>query len=160
MSEFLLSASINEVEAGQVLTKERSRYVTVMQYFTLPEASEATFIEEAGDVAAGFSPFDVEGGEYVELGPGNDVPARCIVTLGRGATLRALHAVLGAVIEQQDGEISAPEWAYDGYNPHMTYRNGVAIEKGERATLRTLELSKKMPGGEKVIQNVWEFEEV
>ncbi len=160
MSEFLLSASINDTEVGRSLTKEDARYVTIMQYFTLPEANEAAFATEVGNVAEGFSPFEIEGGEYVEFGPNNDVPARRIVTLGRGATLRALHAVLGAVIEQQDGEISAPEWAYDGYNPHMTYRNGVAIEKGEHATLRTLELSKKMPDGEKVIQNVWEFEEV
>lgn len=102
-----------------------------------------------------FAPIDIIGTEEAEFGPGNDVRVRRVVSLGEGATLIALHTVLGEAIVHHDGEMKNPEWAFEGYNPHITYTDGRAIEMGEHAALETVELVKKSEDGSKTIQKVW-----
>lgn len=161
MAELLITSSLDPIQRGDSFPQGTSlpRHVTVWQYFELPNEHVNEFIAETGNVIEAFSPFDIEGAAYAEFGPHTDVPVRRIKALGqKGTTLIALHSVLGAVIEEYEGMISNPEWAYNGYNPHVTYVNGQALDEGERTTLRTVELIEKdAVSRAKIVRKVWEL---
>ncbi len=160
MSELLITSSLDPVNEGDVFPKGLPRHVTIWQYFQLPDFRREAFIEEVGKAIEGFSPLEILGTDYAEFGPNNDVPVRRVRALGSGATLVALHAVLGEVIQRNDGEIRNPEWAFENFNPHTTYVNGRALEEAEYAKLSTVELVEQTPPSkDKIIRNVWELEE-
>jgi len=160
MSELLITSSLDSIEEGQVFSKNLPRHVTIWQYFELPDLYIDTFIADASDAITGFPPLQIEGSDYAELGPEHNVPVRRVRALGSGATLITLHTVLGTIIERYEGTVKNPEWAYQGYNPHITYVDGRALGEGERAVLRTVELIEKNPiSREKIVRNVWKLEE-
>ncbi len=160
MSELLITSSLDPIEEGQVFSKGLPRHVTIWQYFQLPDFHVDEFMTDAGTVIEGFSPLEIIGTEQDMFGEHNDTPVRRVKALGHGATIRTLHAVLGAVIEQHDGVIRSPEWAYDRYNPHITYVNGHALDEDEREILTTIELIEKDPTSKnKIVRKVWHLEE-
>lgn len=163
MSELLIISSLDPMEEGQVFPESLPRHVTIWQPFQLPDFHTNEFIADAGAAIEGFSPLEVEAftGDPDRFGPNNDVLVRRVNALGSGATLLTLHAVLGAIIEQYEGTIRSPQWAYNGYHPHMTYVDGRALEAGERAMLTDVELIEKTPPSrDKVVRKVWHLEEV
>lgn len=160
MSELLLTSSLVPVEVGQDIAKSRHPWVTLQQYFTIPEYQMPAFTEKVGRAVEAFSPIDIEGADEAEFGPNNDVRVRRITALGEGATLAALHTVLGEIIEHHQGDMRNPEWAFEGYNPHITYTDNRALEEGERTTLQTVELVAKNEYNNKIIQKVWPLRSV
>lgn len=163
MSELLFTSSIDPIKEGQSFKNGLPRHVTIWQDFTLPDFHMNDFIADAGAAIEGFSPFDVVAftGDIDNFGPHNNIPVRRVRALGSGATLLTLHAVLGAVIQQHDGEIKNPEWAYEGFNPHVTYVDGKALEAGERATFSTVELIERDTALKaKVVRKMWNLEAV
>lgn len=160
MSELLITSSLDPISEGQTFTRSLPRHITIWQYFDLPDFCRNEFIAEVGRSLEGFDPLGIEGADYAEFGPNRDVPVRRVKSLGRGATLLTLHSVLGAIIERYEGSIENPEWAYEGYNPHVTYVEGRALEEGEQALLQTVELiEKRSLVKEKVVRKVWNLEE-
>ncbi|HWT40837.1 MAG TPA: hypothetical protein VN081_06265 [Dongiaceae bacterium] len=159
MSELLFTSSIDPVKEGQVFTESPPRHVTVWQYFTLPDFHRKTFLDEVGRAVEGFSPLEIIGGAEDKFGPNNDVPVRRVIALGTGATLITLHAVLGEIIRRYDGVIRDPQYAWEGYNPHVTYVNGKALDEGEYVKLSHIELMEKDDAlKQKVVRKVWDFE--
>jgi len=161
MSELLITSSIDPIEEGAVFLKGLPRHVTIWQYFTLPDSRLDAFTTELGEAIEAFSPITIIGGEDDMFGPKNDTPVRRVRSLGRGAaSLEGLHAVTGAIIERHDGEIQNPAWAYNGFQAHMTYVDGLALDKGEEAHLKTIELiEKKEPRNYKLVRKMWELED-
>lgn len=158
MSELLLVSSLESVEVGSNLTKSRHPWLTLQQYFTIPEDRFDDFTQRVSGVVEGFDPVIIQGTELAEYGPNNDVPVRRVIALGKGATLAALHTVLGEAIYHHGGDMRNPEWAFEGYNPHVTFVDGRALDEGETATLRTVELVGKDAQGDKVVRNMWRLE--
>ncbi|UTX51297.1 hypothetical protein KI440_03830 [Candidatus Saccharibacteria bacterium TM7i] len=155
MSELLLISSLDPVEAGENLTESRHPWVTLQQYFTIPDEKMDTFVSRVGEAVEAFSPITVTGTEESDtFGPNEDVRVRRVSAVG----LQALHTVLGEVIYHHDGDIRNPEWAFEGYNPHITYVDGRALKEGEQALLQTVELVGKNDAGDKIIQSVWRLE--
>ncbi len=159
MAELLITSSLDPVQEGQVFLKGLPRHVTIWQYFQLPDSYLDALTSTVGEVVEGFSPLEIIGAKRAMFGEHNDTPVRRIKTIGAGATLYALHAVLGAVIEQHEGTIASPEWAYDGFNPRVTYVEGRALRKGEREILTSVELIEKTADKEKVVRNMWHLGE-
>ena len=160
MSELLITSSLDPIEKGQVFSKGLPRHVTIWQYFQLPDFHRDVFIAEVGEAVEAFSPLEIMGAECDHFGPNNDVPVRRIMALGSGATLIALHATLGEIINRHDGVIANPEWAYQNYNPHITYVEGQALEEAEYTKLRTVELIERLPASkDKIVRNIWELED-
>ena len=160
MGELLITSSLEPIHEGQAFAKVLPRHVTIWQDFRLPDFHREEFSEEVGRAIEGFSPLEIIGASEAEFGPNNDVPVRRVMALGTGATLVTLHGVLGEIIERHEGEIQNPEWAYENYNPHVTYVDGRALEKGEYAKLTTVELIERVPQQGKLVRNVWNLEEV
>jgi len=163
MAELLFTSSLDPIHEGDEFPKGTSlpRHVTVWQYFDLPDFHMNEFIAESGEAIEAFPTLGVEGAEYAEFGPNNDVPVRRLKVLGQHATLLSLHASLGAVIQKYDAVIPHPEWAYDGYNPHITYKDGRALEEGEFALLHSVELIQKHADTKsKVVRKIWELGDV
>lgn len=160
MSELLITSSLDSVKAGQSFVNELPRHVTVWQYFEIADYDINEFIFDVGEAVEGFSPLEIVGAENDNFGPNNDVFVRRIRALGGGATVKALHAVIGSIIEEYEGSIRNPEWAYDGYNPHITYVDGRALEEGEREILTSLELIERDPATKiKSVRKIWQLEE-
>lgn len=163
MAELLITSSLDPINERDVFTKEAGlpRHVTVWQYFDLPDIRENEFIADIGNAVEAFAPFEIEGEKEDMFGPNNDVPVRRVRMIGKGATLITLHTVFGVVIQEHEAFIRNPEWAYENYNPHITYKDGRALEEGERATLGTVELIKLDPiSKSKFVRKVWGLEEV
>ena len=161
MAELLLTSSIDPIEEGQVFEHGLPRHVTIWQDFTLPDLHMEAFIHDVSFTSQAFSPFEILGTEPAEFGPNNDVPVRRIMAVGRAATLTSLHTVLGSVIHRHGGEEKNPEWAYEGFNPHITYVDGRALEKAEYAKLSTIELIQRDPKNtkRKIVRKIWELED-
>lgn len=160
MAELLITSSLDPIKEGQVFSKGLPRHVTIWQYFELPDFHLNEFITEAGNAIEGFSPLEIVGADDDMFGERKDTPVRRVQALGHGATIFALHATLGAVIERYEGVIEKPEWAYAHYNPHITYVDGKALEENEREVLTTVELVEKKPNSkDKIIRKVWQLEE-
>lgn len=160
MSELLITSSLDPIEEGQVFSEGLPRHVTIWQYFQLPDFHRQAFIEEASEAIEGFSPLEIIGGQEDRFGPNNDVRVRRIETIGKGATLITLHTVLGEMIQRHEGTVRTPEWAFEGYNPHMTYVDGQALDEGEREILTTVELIEKTPPSkDKIVRKIWKLEE-
>ncbi len=157
MPELLLMSSLNPVTEGQDITQSRHPWVTLQQYFTIPDSRMDAFEQRVGQAAEAFFPIAIQGAERDLFGPDNDVGVRRVAALGKGATLHALHTVLGEVILHHDGEMRNPEWAFEGYNPHITYTDDRALERGEITTLNTVELVGKDAQNHKIIQKIWEL---
>jgi|GEM_PF-2124557 len=162
MSELLITSSLDPIEEGQVFTEGLPRHVTIWQDFTLPDLHMDEFIQDADATIQAFSPFEILGASRAEFGPHNDVPVRQVISLGRVSTIVALHTLLGGSIHRFDGEIRNPEWAYEGFNPHVTYVNGRALEEAEYAKLSTVELIRRDPENtrHKIVQKVWNLESI
>lgn len=162
MSELLITSSLDPINEGDVFPKGLPRHVTIWQYFQLPDFRREAFAEQIGRAVEGFSPQWIVGGENdATFGPDNDVLVRRVHTLGHGATIRTLHAVLGEIIQRNDGVVRNPEWAFENFNPHITYVDGQALQENELAKLSTVELVEVTPPSkDKIIRNVWELEEV
>ncbi len=159
MSELLLISSLGGTKEGMNLSAKRQPWLTLQQYFDIPEASLGGFTSRVGQAVEAFSPIEIEGLEDDFFGEKNDTLVRRVQALGGAATLRCLHTVLAEVITHSDGEIRNPEWAFEGYNPHVTYIDGRALAEGEVATLQTVELVGKDPvTNDKIIQKVWQLE--
>lgn len=163
MAELLITSSIDPIKEGQVFEHGLPRHVTIWQDFTLPDLHMNEFIADAGNAIEGFSPLEIVAfsGKPDKFGPHHDVPVRRVYALGAGATLYALHAVLGSVIKQYEGEAKNPEWAYRGYNPHVTYVDGRALDEGERELLTTVELIQRDSHmkSRKIVRKLWPLEE-
>lgn len=182
MAELLITSSLDPIEEEQVFMAELPRHVTIWQYFTIADEYVGEFMITAGEVISPFPPIEIRGIENHDgengpdlFGPNNDTPVRRVEKVGHGATVSALHAVLGGVITQFDGDIHNPEWAYEGYNPHITYTTEVvreegkglptirkrALEVGETAVLGTVELIQRFSSPKyKVVRKVWELEDM
>ena len=161
MAELLITSSIDPIEEGQVFKDGLPRHVTIWQDFTLPDVHMEAFIRDVGFTSQAFSPLEILGTDYAEFGPNNDVPVRRIMAIGRGATMISLHTVLGSVIHRYGGEEKNPEWAYEGFNPHVTYVDGKALEEAEYAKLSTIELIQRDPENAKykIVRKIWELED-
>ena len=160
MAELLFTSSLDPIEQGQTFPKSLPRHVTVWQYFDLPDSHMNEFIADAGGAIEAFSPLEIEGVNDAKFGPNNDVDVRQVKALGKNGLI-ALHTSLGLVINRNFGYIRNPEWAYEGYNPHVTYINGRALEEGEHATLQTVELiEKNAETNAKFVRKVWKLEDV
>jgi len=164
MSEMLLlTSSIDPISEGQIFPENEKlpRHVTIWQYFSLPSHSVEPFIKDVGDVVEGFSPLEIVGTNREHFGPNNDVLVRRVMALGTGATLITLHTTIGHVIYQHEGIIENPEWAYGGYNPHMTFVRAGALAANEYAKLNQVELIEKdATTREKIVRKIWKLEEV
>lgn len=160
MSELLITSSLDPIEEGQVFSKGLPRHVTIWQYFELPDFHRDEFIKEVGQAVEGFSPLEIIGLNEDQFGPNNDVPVRRVQALGSGATIITLHTVLGEIIQRHEGTIQNPEWAYENYNPHITYVDGQALNEGEHAKLTTVELIEKTPPSkDKIVRKIWGLDE-
>lgn len=161
MKELLITSSLDPIEEGQVFTGELPRHVTVWQYFKLRDEYVEDFTAEVEEVTQGFEPLEIIGAEKDNFGPNNNVPVRRVMALGAGATLITLHSVLGAVIDKYDGEVRNQEWSFEGYSPHVTYVGGRALDKGEYAKLKAVEIiEKKTDPNRKIVQKILELTEV
>lgn len=91
------------------------------------------------------------------FGANNDTPVRRVIALGYHS-LHALHVELGGVIDRYDGEVKNLAWAYDGFNPHVTYVDNKALGVCEYTTMDTVELVERIdnPKGKR-IRKVWEL---
>lgn len=162
MAELLITASLDPIKEREIFPKGVSlpRHVTVWQYVDVLDNRANEFIAEVGNAVEAFSPFEIEGAEYDEFGPNNDIPVRRVKMIGRGATLLTLHTVLGTVVEKYEAHIPNPELVYAGYSPHVTYKDGRALEQGEHATLSTVELiEKNHVSKDKFVRKIWKLEE-
>lgn len=159
MAELLITSSIDPIREGQVFEEGLPRHVTIWQDFTLPDAQLDDFIIDAEGVIKGFLPLEFIGADEALYGPENTVPVRRVTALGRGATAIALHTVLGISIARHDGTPRNPEWAYEGYNPHVTYVDGKALDKNEYVRLGTVELIQRLPENpkHKAVRKLWEL---
>jgi len=147
-TEYLLTSSLDPIAPGERFTGPLPRHVTVQQYFQL-DGSERAFRHALTNVATRFAPIEITGGKEALYGPNHDVPVRLLQRLGG---LARLHDDTLAVV-QRFGSVHNPRWAGNGYSPHVTYVDGRALEEGETATLRTLELIAKQ-AGEKTVEFV------
>ena len=160
MSELLITSSLDPIKEGQTFSKSLPRHVTVWQYFELPDSDVHSFIQETQKAIEAFSPFEIIGMEHAQFGPNNDVSVRRVKALGNGATLITLHTVLGEIIERHDGTIQNPEWAYENYNPHITFVDGHALDESEYVQLKTIELIEKDGDSrQKIVRKVWKLDE-
>ncbi len=141
-AEYLLTSSIDPIKKGeQFVDGPLPRHVTLQQWFTLDHVP--AFKNALQNLATTLEPVEIIGGENAEFGPNNDVPVRLVRNIGRVARL---HTKTGELIERFGGELRNPEWAGDGYNPHVTYVDGAALDEGEAVTLRTIEMIKREDG--------------
>jgi len=160
MAELLITSSIDPIEEGRVFENGvLPRHVTIWQQFMLPDVSLGSFEQEVGQAVEGFAPLEVLGAERALFGPNDDVPVRRVHVLGSGATLITMHAVLGEIINRHDGQVRNPEWAYENFNPHVTYVDDEALFEYQYVALNTVELVEKQSTGAKMIRKLWELEE-
>lgn len=146
-AEYLLTSSIDPIVKGQEFTEEPlPRHVTVQQWFTL-EGSQRAFENALQNLATTFEPFEVTAGDEALFGPNNDVLVRRLRTMGKLATL---HARTSELLARYQGTLKNPQWGGDGYNPHVTYVDDMALEEGEVVKLRSIELIKRVDGTRRV----------
>lgn len=95
MSELLLVSSLESVEVGSNLTRSRHPWLTLQQYFTIPEEQMNAFAERVGEAVEAFDPITIQGAEFAEYGPNNDVPVRRVRALHEDekATLQTVELV-------------------------------------------------------------------
>lgn len=151
--EFIITSSLDPIKEGVI--DELPRHLTIHQYFSLDKMSapmSALVARLQDTVAAQFEPISIIGESEAEFGPNNDVRVRRVRALAGRALLPALHnATLGA-IEHFGAVARNPEWRGGGYNPHIAYTTGRALEQDEVGVLPTLELIKITRGlGKKVL---------
>ena len=141
-AEYLLTSSIDPIKKGEQFTDGLlPRHITIQQWFTLQYAP--AFKNALQNLATTLEPIEITAMEDAEFGPNNDVPVRLVRNMGR---LARLHTKISELIERFGGELKNPEWAGDGYNPHMTYVDGSALEEGETVSLRTIEMIRRENG--------------
>jgi len=150
-AEYLLTSSFEPIVPGQSFAGQLPRHVTIQQYFKL-SGSEQAFKHALTNLTTRFYPIEVTGGQEALYGPNNDVPVRLLHRLG---ALARLHNDTLELVNRFGGTMRNPEWAGAGYNPHVTYVDGRALEEGETATLRNLELIVRKDGeGQKIAELV------
>lgn len=141
-AEYLLTSSIDPIKKGEQFTDgSLPRHVTIQQWFTLRYAP--AFKNALQNFATTLEAIEITATEDAEFGPNNDVPVRLVRNMGR---LARLHTKTGELIERFGGELKNPEWTGDGYNPHVTYVDGIALEEGETVSLRTIEMIRRENG--------------
>lgn len=141
-AEYLLTSSIDPIRKGERFVDEPlPRHVTIQQWFMLEHVP--AFKNALQNFATTLAPIEIKAGETAEYGPNNDVPVRLVRSIGR---LASLHTKTGELVERFGGTLKNPEWAGDGYSPHVTYVDGIALEEDEAITLRTLEMIKREDG--------------
>lgn len=137
-AEFLLTSSLEPIKKGQQFEKALPLHVTIQQWFTLE--SERPFYNALQNYAASKSPFEVIGASDALFGPENNVPVRRVRKLGK---LSMLHMQTKELLEKFGGQLRNPEWAGDGYNPHVTYVDDQGIDEDQAIILKTIEIIKR-----------------
>lgn len=140
-AEYLLTSSIDPIKKGEQYEDSLPRHVTVQQWFTL--GYERAFHNALQNYATTLTPFEIIGDDEALFGPNNDVPVRKVRNIGR---LAAVHTQTKELLEKFGGSLRRPEWAGTGYNPHVTYVDGIAIDRDETVTLKNIELIKRDEG--------------
>lgn len=159
MVELLITSSVDPIEEGQSF-RRLPRHVPVWQNFTLPDVYLGAFARDVGHVVEGFTPLEVIGMDDTFVGPENTTVARRVMAVGAGATLITLHTLIGGLIDRYDGDVHAPEQAYERFDPHMEYIHGSALQVAEYARLKAVHLVEdQQTTGLKVIRKQWELEE-
>ncbi len=159
MAELLITSSLDPIEEKQVFSDSMPRRRVTLAYFDLPDIHMNEFVMGVGKTIEAFSPLEIEGNDAAQFGPNNDIKVRRVKSLGKHG-LTALHTNLALVIEDHHGVFKNPGWVYEGYSPHVTYVNGVALDEGERVALNTVELIENNPvAGTKFVRKIWELEE-
>jgi len=153
-TDYLLTSSIDPVYKGQVFEEGLPRHITIQQWFTLER--RGAFVNALQNFATTLTPFEITGTEEAMFGPHEDVRVRRVRNV---AKLAMLHDSTLEMIERYGrGSMRNPEWAGDGYNPHVSYVDGIALEEGEVVILKTIELIRRDPGSRtKVAEQVLPF---
>jgi hypothetical protein len=97
-------------------------------------------------VAAGFPPFEAEGGDDAGFGPDGDIEVTLVED--DGSLLRA-HLELVGLLRRLDLRLDPPAYAGRDYRPHVTVRDGDRIERGESFELAAIALVDLEPDGDR-----------
>lgn len=161
MAELLITSSISPIEEGQVFPGELPLHVTIGQDFYLPDSHLELFERDLEVALGAFSPIEIVGTDNDLFGPNSDKPVRRVTAVGRQATLTAFHTVAMQVVDRYEGVLKNPEWAYEGFQPHITYVNGKALRRGEQALLRQVEVIQRFDANRKIknVRKIQELEE-
>jgi 2'-5' RNA ligase len=96
-------------------------------------------------VAAGYPPFEAEGGDDALFGPDGDVEVTLVED--DGSLLRA-HLELLGMLRPLGLRPDAPAYAGRGFRPHVTVVDGDRIDRGEAFELDALALIDLEPDGD------------
>jgi hypothetical protein len=155
MSEFLVTCHADPIEKGQQFLHGLPLHLTIQQYFKMQNRIPE-FVETLKELAANTRQLYVIGAEEAMLGPKNDVPVRRVRDLGGGA-LVSFHLQTWDLLQRFGAILQNPEWAKNGYNPHMALVKNVDFGAGDEKLLKTVELIERLPNKTKKVTDVFPF---
>ncbi len=139
METYLLSLPIKPVEIGRTYA-QLPLHCTVFQYFS----TNIPFLglrRELSAIAGNTNPIELTGGEPALFGKSSDVPVNLVEETPE---LRALHETIRTWLIEQHAMIYNPEWAGDGYRPHVSVVDGEAFTSGMRVTVNRIALVQEL----------------
>ena len=77
------------------------------------------------------------------FGENNDIPVRIV---DRTKDLLALHYVIVTVLEECGVQFNSPEFAYEGFGPHVTIQKDTQLEIGDAVKFDSIALVDMFPG--------------
>lgn len=125
--KFLAILPIDPLPDDGDYTKGWRRHCTVLQPFNVPHEQIEALQAGLADIARSTAPVHLESVGEDRYGPDRSVPVHVIK---RTRELLSLHRVVLQLAENLGGFIESPEWAGEGYSPHVAIRNGSGVEVG------------------------------
>lgn len=142
MPTYLLSMPIMPVMIGTCY-EQLPLHCTLFQYFETDEPRESIARELRS--LCGFSPsFQLTRGMRTRFGPQNDIP---VFLVQAQSGLHKLHWNVLLLLRDLRARILNPEWAGDGYRPHVTIQGTHPFLDGATVTADHAVLVERVPEG-------------
>jgi 2'-5' RNA ligase len=127
-------------------------HVTILPWFSLPEASRKAFINRMTNYTLRRQPITITGDEEKWFGARHTTRVRTVRHLG---ALSTLHAEALRMVEAAGGEVVSAH-IDDEFQPHVTYRQEQGIEQDETVLLRDMQLIQKdLSTQRKIVEHVF-----
>jgi len=120
----------------------KRRHCTLLQPFTVPTEQAEALRVGIGEVTRATPPIRLESVGEDLYGPEHTVPVHII---RRTPELLSLHRRILLLAEEVGGHLESPEWAGEGYSPHVAIRDGLGLEVGTAHVADELGLITYMP---------------
>lgn len=133
--ELIIVACLDPIH--ETVIQKIPRHLTVVPWFSVDEARVPDMSHELAVTVSSLPPLDLIGEDEDRFGPQNDVLVRRV---GSRAILGELHKTLLYIIDNHGAHIRSPEYAGEGYNPHVSKQADGYIDHGERIVLKTMQL--------------------